>query len=78
MFDTDIRSKCTAACGIFANILGIVSTKSFYSLTHTLGNYGTFWLFSALCFFGVVFIYFYLPETKGKTLEKIQEELNKR
>src|SRR6266481_5284950 len=36
-----------------------------------LGTSGTFWLYGAICLAGFIFIFFKLPETKGKTLEQI-------
>src|SRR6266478_6248287 len=40
-----------------------------------LGTSGTFWLYGAICLAGFIFIFFKLPETKGKTLEQIEREL---
>lgn len=75
MFAADVRSKCVALIAGFAWILGFISTKYFYLLIQILEKYGTFWLFSIICGVGAIFVYFFVPETKGKTLEKIQEEL---
>ena len=36
------------------------------------GSGSTFWLYSAICFAGFVFIFLKVPETKGKTLEEIE------
>lgn len=77
MFAADVRSKCVAIVAGLAWILGFVSTKYFYLLTGVLESYGTFWLFSVICGIGTLFVFFCVPETKGKTLEKIQEELSK-
>jgi sugar porter (SP) family MFS transporter len=40
-----------------------------------LGTSGTFWLYGVICVVGFIFIFFKLPETKGKTLEQIEKEL---
>jgi SP family facilitated glucose transporter-like MFS transporter 8 len=37
-----------------------------------LGRGGTFWLFSGLSLLGTVFVFFIVPETKGKSLNEIQ------
>jgi len=49
-------------------------TAALAPLQGAIGPQGVFWLFSAVSFFGVVLIYFILPETKDKTLEEIEAE----
>jgi MFS family permease len=44
-------------------------------LRETLGKAGSFWIYAAICLFVFVFIYFRVPETKGKSLEQIEKEL---
>ena len=39
-----------------------------------IGTGKTFWLYSAICLAGFVFVYFHVPETKGKSLEQIENE----
>lgn len=56
-------------------ILAFVITKTFVNLTDALGQGGTFWLFSGLSVLGTVFVFFIVPETKGKTLMEIQTML---
>ncbi len=52
-----------------------VLTYSFPWLNATLLASGTFWLYSAICLAGFVFLYNKLPETKAKSLEEIEREL---
>ena len=52
-------------------------TYTFPMLNVSLGSYGTFWLYSAICLAGLVYFSVKLPETKGKTLEEIEKELVK-
>ena len=44
-------------------------------LNAQLGAAGTFWLYAVICLLGFGFIFFKLPETKGKTLEQIERDL---
>ena len=50
-------------------------TYTFPILNKSLGASGTFWLYGAICVLGGAFIAARLPETKGKTLEEIEQLL---
>ena len=52
-----------------------ILTATFPVLNANLGPAGTFWLYAAICVLGFVFIWKKLPETKGRTLEQIENEL---
>jgi len=49
---------------------------TFPLLNKLLKASGTFWLYAAICFAGFLFILKKLPETKGKSLEEIENKLN--
>lgn len=69
-----------AAMSIAVSALWIacfVLTYTFPFLNRSLGAAGTFWIYSAICLIGFIFIKARLPETKGKTLEKIEQEFVK-
>jgi hypothetical protein len=53
-------------------ITSFIVTKVFIDMQRSLTNAGTFWVFGSLCFVGILFGIFILPETKGKTPEQIQ------
>jgi MFS family permease len=50
----------------------LLSTLTFLTLIQTLGRAGTFWLYSLLGVAAWIFAYFFVPETKGMSLEEIQ------
>ncbi|HRW58797.1 MAG TPA: sugar porter family MFS transporter, partial [Chlamydiales bacterium] len=49
-----------------------IVSVTFLSLVHFFGPAGTFWLYAAIGVIGLWFIFKMVPETKGKTLEQIQ------
>ncbi|CAH1713036.1 unnamed protein product [Aphis gossypii] len=50
-------------------------TKFFTLLVSAIYLYNTFWLFTLFSVLGTFFVVFIVPETKGKTMEEIQELL---
>ena len=48
-------------------------TYTFPIMNKALGASGTFWIYGGICALGFSFTYKMLPETKGKTLEEIEE-----
>lgn len=70
--------KCLAAtvnCSA-CFLLSFVTTTFFPYLNGVIGIDGSFLVFSVFCVISCVFIYFVVPETKGKSLYEIQQMLN--
>lgn len=77
IFPNKVRGIAMAIC-TFALWTGCFTlTYSFPILNASLGSFGTFWLYSAICLAGMIYFIMKLPETKGKTLEEIEKELIK-
>ncbi|XP_030647519.1 solute carrier family 2, facilitated glucose transporter member 8 [Chanos chanos] len=72
IFSTKVRGLGSALCVLINWSCAFIVTKTFQSLMDLITRAGTFWLFSCLCALNVVFTIFFVPETKGKTLEEIQ------
>jgi len=53
--------------------LAFVVTMFFASLKAAVGLDGCFWIFGVACLLAVQFAVRYVPETKGRSLEKIEE-----
>ncbi|KMY99309.1 facilitated trehalose transporter Tret1-2 homolog isoform X1 [Drosophila simulans] len=75
LFATDIKGFAGSLAGTSNWLLAFVVTKTFVNLNDGLGIGGTFWLFAGLTVLGVIFVFFAVPETKGKSLNEIQQEL---
>lgn len=73
IFPTRIRAKGMAVSTFFLWTASFVLTYTFPLLNSSLGAYGIFWLYGLICAAGFLFIRKNLPETKGKTLEEIEE-----
>ena len=78
IFPHRVRGIAMAVC-TFALWVGCCTlTFSFPSMNATLGSYGTFWTYSAICIVAFVYLFRRCPETKGKTLEQLEDELVKK
>ena len=53
--------------------LAFIVTLTFSPLVSGITEAGVFWLFAAICFGGVGYIVIFGYETKGKTLQEIQD-----
>ena len=77
IFPHRVRGVAMATC-TFALWVGCCTlTFSFPSMNAALGSSGTFWIYSAICICAFVFLWNRCPETKGKTLEELENELIK-
>lgn len=57
--------------------IAFLVTKSFEDFIYYMGIYGCYWMFSIVCAVGTLFCILFVPETKGKTLEEIQNIFKK-
>ena len=48
-------------------------TNQFDNLQKAITVHGTFWLFAGINFVGMIFVFIFVPETKGRSLEEIEE-----
>jgi sugar porter (SP) family MFS transporter len=75
IFPNRIRSSAMSIAVTALWAACFVLTYTFPSLNAALGTAGVFWTYAAICLAGLLFLYFRLPETKGKTLEEIETNL---
>ena len=75
IFPNNIRSEAVAISTAVLWVACFILTYTFPPLTVALGMAGTFSLYAVICLIGFVFVAYRVPETKGKTLEQIEQEL---
>jgi len=75
IFPNSIRGTAMAISTTSLWIACFVLTYTFPILNKLLNASGTFWLYGFICFFGFLFILKKLPETKGISLEEIENKL---
>lgn len=54
-------------------LFNFVVALTFLMMIDFLGKSGTFWLYAGICLLGWFFCYYYVPETKGRSLEEIEQ-----
>lgn len=77
LFPNSVKSKAASVCSCGGHICLFIVTTSFPLMND---YFGPTWCFSIFCFFellGFLFVYFLVPEIKGKSLMEVQELLSK-
>lgn len=77
VFPGHIRGRAVAVATAVNWGAAFAVSQSFLSLIGTIGNSLTFGLFAVFCGVAWVWIYYRVPETKGQSLEQIQQLWNK-
>lgn len=72
MFPLRFRTAMGSMSSSFNLLCTFVVVRSYPDLLASMGRDGTFGLFTICTLSSIVFVYFCLPETKGKTLEDIE------
>ncbi len=75
VFPTNIKGIAISAVGFFNSLISFSVTQVFPWELSNLGPTSTFAIYALLSFCAVLFVYKFVIETKGKTLEEVQEVL---
>ena len=70
-----VRGRAMSTATIVNWGTNLLVAITFLSLIQLIGTPGTFWLYSIIGIIAWVFVYFLVPETKGKSLEEIEMQL---
>ncbi|HEY3528619.1 MAG TPA: sugar porter family MFS transporter [Nocardioides sp.] len=75
IFPIGMRSKAMAICTIANWGANFLVAQTFLSLSNAISREGVFFLYAALAVLSIAFFSWKVPETKGKPLEEIQQEV---
>ncbi|MGI9048072.1 MAG: sugar porter family MFS transporter [Rubrobacteraceae bacterium] len=75
IFPLQIRGSAAGVCSTSNWVANFIVAQSFPILIATLGNTPVFWGLGVICILSMAFIYFIVPETMGRSLEEIEEDL---
>jgi SP family sugar porter-like MFS transporter len=75
IFPNQIRGASMSMCVSALWIACFLLTITFKPINAAFGPAGTFWLYGVICLVGFSVMMFVVPETKGRSLESIQEEM---
>ena len=76
LFPINVKATASSIATMLACVLNFFITKMYQNVKNNFGLYTVFWAFASIGYIGILFIYFYVPETKGKTLEEVQDIQN--
>ena len=72
VFPLKIRGIAMSICTVSNFAFNFFVVGSFPILIHKIGGAYTFWGFAVVSFLCILFVYFFVPETKGISLEQIE------
>ncbi len=73
IYPLHIRGKAVGVATCANWVSNFIVTATFLNLINLLGKSGTFWLYGLIGILGFFFIWHRIPETKGKSLEEIED-----
>ncbi len=77
IFPLDVRATAMGIAMFSCFFWNFVVSSTFLTLLDAMGPSTTFSIYSILCAFSLVFCYFKVPETKGVSLEQIEENIRR-
>ena len=73
LFPVSVRGKAASIATVVGWVGNLIISFTFLSLLDLIGEAATFFSYAVVAVLGFVFVWFLVPETKGRTLEEIQE-----
>ncbi|XP_075169846.1 facilitated trehalose transporter Tret1-2 homolog [Haematobia irritans] len=74
VFPQKVRGPASGLTVAYGTFVSFICTKTYPSMKAAIGNEYCFVIYGIMSFLGAVFIYAFLPETRGRTLLEIEEQ----
>jgi sugar phosphate permease len=78
LFPQRVRGLTAGLTVCVAYFMSFLAIKSYPTLLQLIGNATVFLLYGIVSLLGTLFVYFVLPETKGKSLQEIENLFKRR
>lgn len=75
LFSSECKGVASGIAVMLNWCLVFLVTKVFPTMVKSIGMHNTFWVFAGFMVGATIFVFFVIPETKGKTAAQIQAEL---
>jgi MFS family permease len=75
LFPNNVRGMAISFVGLINSAIAFLVTFIFPWELQNIGNAGTFLIYGVFAVFGLVFVMRILPETKGRSLEELEQIL---
>ncbi|VVD01921.1 unnamed protein product [Leptidea sinapis] len=68
----EVKSFCLITLGILIGVIQFLAVKLAPGMFISIGYHGVFFLNAAIVFICLLYLWFYMPETKGRSLQEIE------
>lgn len=77
LLSVEIRASASAVSTIVSALYSVLLSYTYLPIANQFGIFTNFWIYSTSCFLCFLFTIFVFVETKGRTLQEIQDDLTK-
>jgi sugar porter (SP) family MFS transporter len=78
IFPLKVRGAGTGVSALSNWGANFVVSQAFLPLVALIGTTAVFWILAGICVVAAIFIYFLVPETRGRSLEQIETDLRRK
>ncbi|KAF5270587.1 hypothetical protein FQR65_LT05485 [Abscondita terminalis] len=75
LFSVNTKEICSLILSTYTGVLMFTTIKIFNPILEAVGLHSLLWIYASCCILTIVFVIGFMPETKGKSFNAIQDEL---